>query len=70
MLNIQEIHGLNDAELMTELQKSQRSLLEMKMGLSQGEMKKVSDIRKYRKYIAQIKTVQTENRKKDKKSNS
>ena len=65
MLSIKELRGLNKKELKIELEKVQRALLEMRMGVSQEEVKKVSDIKRNRKYIAQIQTIQSEIRKEE-----
>jgi ribosomal protein L29 len=53
-----ELEGLNDQELSTELKKAQRELLKSKMELSLEQLKDTSIIRKLKKYIAQIKTLQ------------
>lgn len=61
MLTLKELRGFSTKELQDELAKLNRSLLEMRMALSQSQLKKTSDIRVTRKQIARIKTILVSN---------
>ncbi len=51
-----EIRGMSEKELHEELSTVRRSLLEMRMGLSQSQLKKTSDIKESRRYVARMLT--------------
>ena len=57
---------MTNEEIQAELKKTRRSLLEMRMGLAQTQLKKVSDIKVNRKYVAQMMTILSERRKEEK----
>ena len=61
MLTLKELRGFSTKELQDELAKLHRSLLEMRMALTQSQLKKTSDIRVARKQIARIKTILVSN---------
>lgn len=60
MKTTKELRGMTDTEIKEELEKVGHLLLEMRMGIAQSQLKKVSDIKLNRKYIAQMKTLLNE----------
>ncbi len=61
MLTLQELRQLTDQDLINELEQTSRDLIKLQMDLESGYSKESHSKKKYRSYIAQIKTVQTEN---------
>ncbi len=64
MLTLQELRQLTDADLTHELEQTSRDLVKLQMDLESGYSKESHNKKKYRAYIAQVKTVQKENQSK------
>ena len=60
MRNLKELRGMTEKEIREELDKVGRLLMEMKMGIAQSQLKKVSDIKLNKKYVARMHTVLNE----------
>ncbi len=61
MLTLQELRQLTDADLTHELEQTSRELSKLQMDLQSGYNKESHNKKKYRAYIARVKTVQKEN---------
>lgn len=59
-MTIPEIRQLHDKELLEELTKSYRELMKAKMDLINGSSKEMHGIKKLKKHIARLKTIQHE----------
>ncbi len=68
MKTAKELHGMTDMEIKEELKKAGRLLMEMRMGITQSQLKKVSDLKLNKKYIARMKTLLNERTKKQAKN--
>lgn len=62
MLTLQEIRQLTEADLKEEISKASRELIKLKMDLSNAYTKEIHNFKKYKKYIAQLKTIEKENK--------
>lgn len=60
MKNLEEIRGLGVEEINKEIQKAQKDLLEVSIKIESGQEKNTSKKPKYKKYIAQLKTLLNE----------
>lgn len=65
MRTLKELRGMTDKEIQEEMVKIGKNLMEMKMGLAQSQLKKVSDIKLNRKYVARMQTVLNERQKEE-----
>ena len=61
MLTLAEIRQLNAKDLNAEIEKNVRELMKLKMDLLIGASKEIGRVKVLRKYIAQLKTINTEN---------
>ncbi len=61
MLTLAEIRQLNAKDLNAEIEKIVRELMKLKMDLLIGASKEIGRVKVLRKYIAQLKTINTEN---------
>jgi large subunit ribosomal protein L29 len=59
-MDIDEVRGLSDAELETELAAAKRNLYDLRFQLATRQLTDYTQIRKTRKQLARILTVQTE----------
>ena len=59
-MDIDEVRGLSDAELETELATAKRNLYDLRFQLATRQLTDYTQIRKTRKQLARILTVQTE----------
>lgn len=67
MLTKQEIRQLKDSELQEEIKKTSAELIKAKMEILNGYSKESHKAINMRRYLALLKTVETENRKADSK---
>lgn len=60
MLSTQELTSLSPKELIEELKKARRSLLNIRMQLKTNQSKAIHDLKKYKSYVARILTIMNE----------
>jgi len=63
MLTLQEVRQLQDNELNEEISKASRELIKLKMDVENKYTKETHSLKNYKKYVAQLKTIQRENKK-------